>query len=194
MTTVEPDHPQEQPQRPGPARRGGSVPSCADDRREDREGATRDYHRLIRFIHEEWDDLESWADTSVMPSVNVMQSVMEAVRADTRHGAQVQVPDTDMGAYTLTELSLRTLVRRAVDSVPGARALRSSAEYAPAADGHRGLGLPETIRCRVSAHIGCRDLPELARRVREAVREACHRNLAIRPNVDVHMEDLHDGD
>lgn len=204
MTAVEPDHPQEgpqgQPQWSDADRIGGPTPAgredarCSETRREDHEEATREYHRLIRFIHKEWDDLESRTETSVMPSARVMQAVMEAVRADTRHGAQVQMPDTDLGPFTLTELSLRTLVRGAVDSVPGARALCSSAEYAPATDGHRGLGRPEAIHCRISAHITCPDLPTLAQWVREAVRKACDDNLAIRPDVDVHVEDLHDED
>lgn len=157
--------------------------------------ATQEYLRLIESIHHEWDALEAQADTSVMPSDRVMKSVMEAVRADARHGAQVQAPPTDLGPYTLSELSLRTLVRTAVDSVPGVRALRSSCDHAPATEGHRGPGLPVTIHCRISARAAPGDLPDLgalAQQVREAVRRACHDHLEVSPDVDVHVEDLHD--
>ncbi|WP_185732067.1 Asp23/Gls24 family envelope stress response protein [Actinomyces bowdenii] len=181
MTTTDPTHPSTQPEQ-APASGG------------DQEQATQDYHRLIASIHEEWDALESQSDLSVMPSARIMQSVMEAVRADARHGAQVQVPPTDLGPYTLTELSLRTLVRRAVDRVPGARALRSSFEHAAATDGHRGLGAPTSVHCRISAHAACPDLPALAQQVRASVLEAFHEDLDCSPTVNIHVEDLHDED
>ena len=97
---------------------------------------TREYLRLIASLHEEWDRLESQASASVMPQ----RHLMEAVIAETRHGAQVQMPATDLGPYSMSEFSLRALIRRAVDSVPGARALRSSFEHAPSGEDHRGLG------------------------------------------------------
>ena len=184
------DHPSQAP-RTNQANRASQT-NQADDAQ-----ATQRYLRLIESIHAEWDDLEARADTSVLPSGSVMQTVMEAVRADARHGAQVQAPPTDLGPYTLSELSLRSLVRAAVDTVPGVRALRSSFEHAPATDGHRGPGLPVTIRCRISAHASPGDLPDLsalAQQVRQAVRRACQDHLAISPAVDVHVEDLHDDD
>ncbi|BDA63870.1 Asp23/Gls24 family envelope stress response protein [Actinomyces capricornis] len=179
MTPTDPTRPSTQPEQ-APASGG------------DQEQATQDYHRLIASIHEEWDALESQSDLSVMPSTRVMQSVMEAVRADARHGAQVQAPPTDLGPYTLTELSLRTLVRRAVDGVPGARALRSSFEHAPATDGHKGLGAPISVHCRISAHAASPDLPALAQQVRDAVLEAFRSDLDSSPTVSIHVEDLHD--
>ena len=151
---------------------------------------TREYLRLIASLHEEWDQLESQASTSVMPQ----RHLMDAVIAETRHGAQVQMPATDLGPYSMSEFSLRALIRRTVDSVPGARALRSSFEHAPSDEDHRGLGVPETIFCRISAHVSVDSLPQLAQRVREAVRAACHENLGVSPTVNIHMEDLHDDD
>ena len=151
---------------------------------------TREYLRLIASLHEEWDQLESQASTSVMPQ----RHLMDAVIAETRHGAQVQMPATDLGPYSMSEFSLRALIRRTVDSVPGARALRSSFEHAPSDEDHRGLGVPETIFCRISVHVSVDSLPQLAQRVREAVRAACHENLGVSPTVNIHMEDLHDDD
>ena len=151
---------------------------------------TREYLRLIASLHKEWDQLESQASTSVMPQ----RHLMDAVLAETRHGAQVQMPATDLGPYSMSEFSLRALIRRTVDSVPGARALRSSFEHGPSDEEHRGLGVPETISCRISAHVTTVSLPQLAQRVRDAVRGACHENLRVSPTVNVHIEDLHDDD
>ena len=151
---------------------------------------TREYLRLIASLHKEWDQLESQASTSVMPQ----RHLMDAILAETRHGAQVQMPATDLGPYSMSEFSLRALIRRTVDSVPGARALRSSFEHGPSDEEHRGLGVPETISCRISAHVTTVSLPQLAQRVRDAVRGACHENLGVSPTVNVHIEDLHDDD
>ena len=151
---------------------------------------TREYLRLIASLHEEWDQLESQASTSVMPQ----RHLMDAVLAETRHGAQVQMPATDLGPYSMSEFSLRALIRRTVDSVPGARALRSFFEHGPSDKDHRGLGVPETILCRISAHVTTDSLPQLAQRVRDAVRGACYENLGMSPTVNVHIEDLHDDD
>ena len=120
--------------------------------------------------------------------------MMDAVIAETRHGAQVEMPPTDLGPYSMSEFSLRALVRRSVDSVPGARALRSSFKHAPAPEGHRGLGMPDTIFCRISAHVTTSSLPQLAQQVRDAVRQACYENLELSPTVNIHIEDLHDDD
>jgi len=151
---------------------------------------TREYLRLIASLHEEWDQLESQASASVMPQ----RHLMDAILAETRHGAQVEMPATDLGPYSMSEFSLRALIRRTVDRVPGARALRSSFEHAPSGEDHRGLGVPETIFCRISAHVSVDSLPQLAQRVREAVRAACHENLGVSPTVNIHIEDLHDDD
>ena len=151
---------------------------------------TQEYLRLIASLHEEWDQLESQANVSVMPQ----RHLMDAILAETRHGAQVEMPATDLGPYSMSEFSLRALIRRTVDRVPGARALRSSFEHAPSGEDHRGLGVPETIFCRISAHVSVDSLPQLAQRVREAVRAACHENLGVSPTVNIHIEDLHDDD
>ena len=151
---------------------------------------TRKYQRLIASLHEEWDQLESQASTSVMPK----RHLMEAILAETRHGAQVEMPATDLGPYSMSEFSLRALIRRTVDRVPGAHALRSSFEHAPSSVDHRGLGVPETITCRISAHISVESLPQLAQLVRDAVRAACRENLGVSPTVNVHIQDLHDDD
>ena len=151
---------------------------------------TREYQRRIASLHEEWDRLESQASASVMPK----RHLMDAILAETRHGAQVEMPATDLGPYSMSEFSLRALIRRTVDRVPGARALRSSFEHAPSGEDHRGLGVPETIFCRISAHVSVDSLPQLAQRVREAVRAACHENLGVSPTVNIHIEDLHDDD
>ena len=151
---------------------------------------TREYLRLIASLHEEWDQLESQASASVMPQ----RHLMDAILAETRHGAQVEMPATDLGPYSMSEFSLRALIRHTVDRVPGARALRSSFEHAPSGEDHRGLGVPETIFCRISVHVSVDSLPQLAQRVREAVRAACHENLGVSPTVNIHIEDLHDDD
>lgn len=153
---------------------------------------TQSYLDLIRSLHDEWDALEAASDLSVTASPRVMESVMSAVRAEVRRGEQVQVPPTDLGPFTVSEASLRTLVRRAIDSVPGAEALRSTVDHAPVTDGHRGLGVPETIHCRVSAHVSVKDLPAFAEQIRQNVLDACQMNLGISPSVNVHVEDLHD--
>ena len=151
---------------------------------------TREYQRLIASLHEEWDRLESQANTSVMPK----RHLMDAILAETRHGAQVEMPATDLGPYSMSEFSLRALIRRTVDSVPGARALRSSFVHGPSDEDPGGLGIPDTISCRLSAHVTVGSLPQLAQRVRDAVRAACRENLGVSPTVNVHIEDLHDDD
>ena len=163
-------------------------PSARSHEQDDAE--TRKYQRLIASLHEEWDQLESQASTSVMPK----RHLMEAILAETRHGAQVEMPATDLGPYSMSEFSLRALIRRTVDRVPGAHALRSSFEHAPSSVDHRGLGVPETITCRISAHISVESLPQLAQLVRDAVRAACRENLGVSPTVNVHIQDLHDDD
>ena len=135
---------------------------------------TREYQRLIASLHEEWDRLESQASTSVMPQ----RHLMDAILAETRHGAQVEMPATDLGPYSMSEFSLRALIRRTVDGVPGARALRSACKHS----------------CRISAHAGVDSLPQLGQQVRDPVRTACRENLGVSPTVNVHIEDLHDDD
>ena len=154
------------------------------------EASTREYLRLIASLHKTWDTLEAQSSASVMPQ----RHMMDAVLAETRHGAQVEMPPTDLGPYSMSEFSLRALVRLSVDSVPGARALKSSFKHAPAPEGQRELGIPDTIFCRISAHVTTSSLPQLAQQVRDAVRQACYENLELSPTVNIHIEDLHDDD
>ena len=96
--------------------------------------------------------------------------IMDAVLAETRHGAQVEMPPTNLGPYSMSEFSLRALVRRSVDSVPGARALKSSFKHAPAPEVSESWEYRDTIFCRISAHVTTSSLPQLAQQVRDAVR------------------------
>ncbi|NNG20657.1 hypothetical protein HJ590_14045 [Naumannella sp. ID2617S] len=175
-------------------------PMEPDDRNPDRgpqdgdSAADQRYLDLIRSVHREWDELEARGDSSVQLSQQAISSIKEAVRVDARHGAQVTMPPTDAGPYTVTELALRTLVRSAVDEVPDALALRTTVEYAEdEADSVRVRGLPVRIRVRLSARLGTPDLPGLAERVRESVRSAYRTNLDL-PGivVGIHIEDLYE--
>ena len=53
------------------------------------EASTREYLRLIASLHKTWDTLESQSSASVMPQ----RHIMDAVLAETRHGAQVEMQD-----------------------------------------------------------------------------------------------------
>ena len=154
--------------------------------------ATTRYLELIESIHQEWDNLDAAEDESVGLSRKVMDSVLEAVRATTRHGPPVQMPPTEHGPYITTEMALRTLIRSTVDAVPDAVALYSAIDYADGSGILDSKGEPLRIECHISARDTVRDLPLLAQDVRTAVREACTVNLGVSPTVDIHVEDLHD--
>ncbi|OYN96935.1 hypothetical protein CGZ94_01760 [Enemella evansiae] len=175
-------------------------PMEPDDRSPDRgpqEGdsaADQRYLDLVRSVHREWDELEARGDSSVQLSQQAVSSIKEAVRVDARHGAQVTMPPTEAGPYTLTELALRTLVRSAVDEVPDALALRTTVDYADSEDNSvRARGLPERVKVRLSVRLGTPDLIGVAEQVRESVRSACRSNLEL-PDivVDIHIEDLYE--
>lgn len=167
-----------------PSTRGPAPQSDADTQR---------YLDLIRSVNHEWSELEDAGDSSVQLSAAVLSSLKEAVRADVRRGAHVQMPPTAAGAYTLSELSFRTLVRIAVDSVPGVQALRTTVEYAEAPGAVMTRGLPTRIRCRISVPLNSPDLRHLADSVRSAVVTACHEHLGLTAlPVDIHIEDLHE--
>lgn len=154
--------------------------------------ATARYLDLIRSVHTEWEELEAAGDSSVQLSVDALSTLKESVRADTRQGAQVAMPPTPAGPFTVSELTLRTLVRRAIDAVPAARSLRSTVEYEEGPS-WRSRGLPIRVGCRLTARVGTRDLPALADEVRLAVRRACEENLGLPDlTVDIHIEDLHE--
>ncbi|MFN3600839.1 MAG: hypothetical protein ACK4UY_05560 [Dietzia sp.] len=167
-----------------------SGPGGPDDRE-----ITRRYLDQIRSLHRDWDELEQRGDDSVQLSRRARSALSESVRADARHGARVQMPPTDLGPYSLSELALRTLIRDAIDGTEGIASLRTSVEYAPSPDwGTRGA--PERVACRVAVAASPRSLPVLpvlADVAREAVRDACARELDL-PDlvVDIHIEDLHE--
>lgn len=155
--------------------------------------ATARYLALIRAVHDEWDELESAGDRSVQLSAGALSTIKESVRADARHGAHVQMPPTPAGPFTVSELTLRTLVRRTIDAVPDARALRTSFEYGSDGSSVRARGLPMRASCRLSARLGIPDLPALAEEVRAAVLLACETELGLTDlTVDLHIEDLHE--
>ncbi len=158
----------------------------------DESDATRDYLDRIRALQRDWDEAEAAGDDSVQLSTRVRSALSEVVRADARHGARVQMPPTDAGPYSLSELAMRTLIRDAVDAVPGAMSLRTAIDFAHT-DEWGARGLPERVRCRVSASTASGDLPALAEDVRAAVALECIRELNLSGiAVDVHIEDLHD--
>nr|WP_217491400.1 hypothetical protein [Brachybacterium squillarum] len=168
-------------------RPGTGSPETEDD------VATQRYLDLIRSAHREWGELERSGDASVQLSEQARSTIRESVRADVRHGAQVQMPPTASGPYTMSEYALRGLVRRAVDQVDGALALKARFEHDDSGRGLRERGLPTRVICRISASIECRDLQDLADRVRTSVREAFAEQVELRdPVVDIHIEDLHE--
>lgn len=176
----------------------GSAPGGRDGSEYDDDELTRQYLDLVRSLHRDWTELEAQGDDSVQLSRSTRAALSEAVRADARHGARVQMPPTDLGPYTLTELAVRTLIRDAVDSVSGALSLRSAVEYGPVSgmsgpSGWGTRGVPVRVTCRISAAAWCSDLHELAGFVRVAVAEACAWELDL-PDVtiDIHIEDLYD--
>ena len=165
----------------GPSRPGG--PHDDED--------TLNYLEHIAALHRDWDQAERRGEDSVQLSRRARSALSQAVRADARHGARVNMPPTDIGPYTLTELALRTLIRDSVDNVPGVMSLRTTINYSP---GHSvgTRGLPQRIACRVSLDETTPNLPALADQVRDAVRAACTRELDLNElTVDIHIEDLH---
>jgi hypothetical protein len=189
-----PDGPR--PDRRAPEPEGPEQAHPAEHAEQAEHAATARYLDLIRAVHAEWDELESAGDSSVQLTTAALSTLKESVRADARHGAHVQMPPTPAGPFTVSELTLRTLVRRTIDAVPDARALRTTFEYGDAGSSGapaRSRGLPTRAACRLSARLGTPDLPALADEVRTAVRRACERDLGLSDlTVDVHIEDLHE--
>lgn len=165
-------------------------PSRPGDPHDDQ--ATRNYLEHIAALHRDWDELESRGDDSVQLSRRARSALSEAVRADARHGARVDMPPTHIGPYTLTELALRTLIRDTIDDIDGVVSLRTTIDYDPGR-GWNSRGLPRRVECHISAVETTPDLPGLAEQVRSAVRGACARELDL-PDlpIDVHIKDLHE--
>jgi hypothetical protein len=155
--------------------------------------ATQRYLDLVRDVHSEWDELEAAGDSSVQLSARALSTIKASVRADARHGAHVEMPPTTAGPFTVSELTLRTVVRRAVDAVPDARSLRTVVTFDDATASGRARGLPLGLTCRISARIGTTDLMALADEVRASVRLDVQLHLGL-PDlpIDVHIEDLHE--
>lgn len=157
--------------------------------------ATLRYQEMIRSARREWTQQEERGDASVQLSARVKDLIKASVRAEVRHGRQVEMPPTAEGPYSLSELALRTLIRETVDAVPGVRALRSRVDHAEPRGERLSRGRPVRIACRITASRRCHDLRALAETVRGAVLEACERELDLPlPAVDIHIEDLHDDD
>lgn len=159
------------------------------------------YDSLIRSAHEEWASLERSGDPSVSVSSRSLAALKRSVRAEVRRGAQVEVPPTGRGPMSVSELTLHTVLRRAVDAVPDVRSLRTRVEYAEedaaARSGRSGeKGTPRAVALRISVQLGspgARDLQRRAEDVRTAAAAALHRDLGIdSARIDVHIEDLHD--
>ena len=165
-------------------------PSRPGDPHDDQD--TRNYLEHIAALHRDWDELETRGDDSVQLSRRARSALSEAVRADARHGARVDMPPTHIGPYTLTELALRTLIRDTIDDIDGVVSLRTTIDYDPGR-GWNSRGLPRRVECHISAVETTPDLPGLAEQVRSAVRGACARELDL-PDlpIDVHIEDLHE--
>ena len=165
-------------------------PSRPGDPHDDQD--TRDYLDHIAALHRDWDELELRGDDSVQLSRRARSALSEAVRADARHGARVDMPPTDFGPYTLTELALRILIRDTIDDIDGVVSLRTTIDYDPGR-GWNSRGLPRRVECHISAVETTPDLPGLAEQVRSAVRGACARELDL-PDlpIDVHIKDLHE--
>ncbi len=159
-------------------------------REQDDDIATQNYLEMVRSLHHEWNELEDRGEVGVQLSNRARSALTDSVRADVRRGAQVQMPPTDIGPYTLSELSLRTLVRTTVDQVAGALALKTSFEYAPNTEWSTH-GTPHRVFCRISVSDIAPNLPALAESVRNAVQTACALDLNL-PDiiVDIHIENL----
>ena len=168
------------------------VDESADLRDSDDGGATRRYLDLIDSLHREWDEREHRGDPAVQLSQHARTTIKAAVRADARHGAQVTMPPTELGPYTLSEFALRSLIRSAVDSVDGVVCLRTAFDHTDA-DEWNVRGAPRRIHCRISVRTGSSSLVEVADSVRATVIGVCLRELALSDvPVDIHIEDLHE--
>ncbi|MGQ4533340.1 hypothetical protein ACUH9Y_03570 [Dermabacteraceae bacterium P13115] len=153
----------------------------------------RSYLDLIRDVHREWDELEAAGDSSVQLSTLALSTIKESVKADARRGSQVEMPETEAGPYTVSELALRTLVRETIDTVPGVRALRTVFTYAENASNLLVCGTPVGVSCRLTVQVGTPDLPGVAEAVRASVARACADHLGLDDiPVDIHIEDLHE--
>lgn len=151
------------------------------------------YLDLLKEIHDSWSELEQTGDESVQLSSLVITAIQEAVRAEARHGKQVQMPPTTLGPYSVSELTVRNLIRSSVDSVEGALALHSSIITEDSGEGFFELGMPVRIICYISVQANCPNYRAIAEQVRSAVAESFVEQLGLRDvDIDIHIEDLHE--
>lgn len=155
--------------------------------------ATRAYLELIRGVHHEWRSLEEAGDRSLQLSDKALSAIKSAVRTDARHGTQIQMPATDFGAYTVSEQTVKNLIRETVDSVPGALALATSVISERISGFTRERLQPTSLKCRISVQQNSGDLLAVAEQVRMTVTRACAREFSLSDLVvDVHVEDIHE--
>ena len=157
--------------------------------------AARRYQELLRSVQQECAALEEAGDESVQMSTGARGAIRRAVRKDVRRGAQVSMPATEEGPYSVSELALRTIVRCAVDTLPGVSILGTTFEFG-ARHGALAAETPVALTCRVSVALPAAaeagGLVPLGDRVRVAVEDACLAELGLQvPTIDVLIEDLH---
>lgn len=171
------------------------------DEESDDPEATRRYLDLVRQVHEEADEAERAGDRSVGLSAGALAIIRQSVRAEGRRGAQVAMPPTEEGPFSVSEAALRSIVRRAVDGVGGVTSVRTEHASGTGPSGGRAglarsggeLPQPERITCRVQVSMSAGSLPVLAEQVRRAVARALEEELGLDvPVVDVHIEDVHE--
>ncbi|MFH9799180.1 MULTISPECIES: hypothetical protein [Streptomyces] len=100
------------------------------------------------------------------------QRVVDAVRAETRLGAMLLLDDPDQDLH-IAESAAAKVLRRAVDTVPGARAISCRLVLV------RGSRAVHTVALTIAAALD-QPLPERAEEVRGAVLHAAHRGLGLR--------------
>ncbi len=154
--------------------------------------ATQRYLELIASVHQEWEALDRAGDASVQLSPRALSSIKESVRADARRGPHMMMPPTAAGPYSVSTQAMHQVIRSAIDSVPAARALKSSVACESPAMLPRTRGRPVKVTSRISAWVGGGNLLEVADQVRSEIRGRCQAELGLSDlEVDIHIEDLH---
>lgn len=155
--------------------------------------ATRRYLDLIASVHQEWETLDREGDPSVQLSPRALSSIKESVRADARRGPHMTMPPTPAGPYSVSTQAMHQVIRSAIDSVPAARALKSTVTCESPGALPRTRGRPVKVVSRISASIGSGNLIEVANQARSKIQKRCQDELGLSDlEVDIHIEDLHD--
>lgn len=153
----------------------------------------QEYLDLLRKVNDEWTELERKGDESVQLSSRIITAIQEAVRSEVKYGRQVQMPPTEFGPYSISELTLRNIIRASVDSIEGALALHSDIITNEENQAFFERGLPERLVCYISVRVTCPDYQAVAQNVRNAIATACAEQLGLYElEIDIHIEDLHD--